>query len=156
MSSLVRVLGALVVGSLLATTADAARVGIFSNMLAVQTAANYSANVPGHTFTGVDVSAGAPPLDTMLANYDVVLLFEDMVFVNSTAVGNRVAEFANAGRAVVLGTFYDQDRSDALSSTPTPHGWGALETIDPEYDRWRRHVVCRRARLRPPASCSIR
>ena len=131
MSSLVRVLGALVAGSLLATTADAARVGIFSNMLAVQTAANYTANIPGHTFTGVDVSAGAPPLDTMLANYDVVLLFEDMVFVNSAAVGNRIAEFANAGRAVVLGTFYDQDRSDAISSTTTPHGWGALETIDP-------------------------
>jgi hypothetical protein len=58
-------------------------------------------------------------------------VFEDSVFANSTAVGNRVAEFANAGHAVVLGTFYDQDRSDAIGGTTIPHGWGALETIDP-------------------------
>ena len=45
--------------------------------------------------------------------------------------GNRVAEFVNTGRAVVLGTFYDQDRSDAIGGTTSPHGWGALETIDP-------------------------
>jgi hypothetical protein len=41
--------------------------------------------------------------------------------------------FANSGRAVVLGTFYDQDRSD--SNNPTliipNQGWGALESIDP-------------------------
>jgi hypothetical protein len=51
--------------------------------------------------------------------------------VNATAVGNRVAEFANAGRGVVLGTFYDQDRSDTTTGMALPHGWGALETIDP-------------------------
>ena len=66
-----------------------------------------------------------------MANFDVLLLFEDSVFSNATAVGNRVAEFANSGHAVVLGTFYDQDRSDALAGTPAPHGWGNLETIDP-------------------------
>ncbi|HEY6893658.1 MAG TPA: hypothetical protein VI258_05805 [Rhodanobacteraceae bacterium] len=57
-------------------------------------------------------------------------MFEDSVFANATAVGDRVAEYANAGHAVVLGTFYDQDRSDATGGTTVPHGWGALEQID--------------------------
>jgi hypothetical protein len=126
-----RLLAAFVVGVVLATSASAARIGILSNALSAQTAADYAAKIPGHTFTGVDVSSTVPALDILLANYDVLLLFEDTLFVNSTAVGNRVAEFANAGRAVVLGTFYDQDRSDATGGSTTPHGWGALETIDP-------------------------
>ena len=46
------------------------------------------------------------------------------------AVGNTVAAFARTGRPVVLGTFYDQDRSDGPPEF-TPHGWGDLETIDP-------------------------
>ncbi|HJU22569.1 MAG TPA: hypothetical protein VJ891_08675, partial [Casimicrobiaceae bacterium] len=50
---------------------------------------------------------------------------------NATAGGNIVAAFAEAGHAVVLGTFYDQDRSDATGGSTMPHGWGALETIDP-------------------------
>ena len=114
-----------------AANANAARVGILSNNLAAQTAADFALKIPGHTFTGVDVSATVPSLDSLLANYDVVLLFEDTVFANATAVGNVVADFAKAGRAVVLGTFYDQDRSDATSGNITPHGWGALETLDP-------------------------
>lgn len=128
---MLRVLAALVVGSIFATTAHAARIGILSNALAVQTAADYAAKIPGHAFVGIDVAAGVPALDTLLANLDAILLFEDTVFVNSTAVGNRVAEFARAGRPVVLGTFYDQDRTDATGGTTTPHGWGALEAIDP-------------------------
>ncbi len=128
---MLRVLAALVVGSIFATTAHAARIGILSNTLAVQTAADYAAKIPGHAFTGIDVAAGVPALDTLLASFDAILLFEDTVFVNSTAVGNRAAEFARAGRPVVLGTFYDQDRTDATGGTTTPHGWGALETIDP-------------------------
>jgi hypothetical protein len=131
MSSLLRVLAAFVVGALFATTADAARVAILANALAAQTAADYTVKIPGHTFTGIDISTTVPSLDVLLANFDVILLFEDTVFPNSTAVGNRAAEFANAGRAVVLGTFYDQDRSDAVGGTTVPHGWGALETIDP-------------------------
>jgi hypothetical protein len=131
MSSRLRVLAAVVVGSVIATTAHAARIGVLSNSLAVPTAADFSAKIPVHTFTAVDVSASVPPLDSLLANFDVILLFEDTVFVNAKAVGNLVAEFARAGHPVVLGTFYDQDRSDAIGGTTTPHGWGALETIDP-------------------------
>ena len=126
-----RVLAAIVVAMVFATSANAARVGILANALAPQTAADYATKIPEHTFTPVDVSTTVPALETLLANFDVVLLFEDTVFANATAVGNRVAEFANAGRAVVLGTFYDQDRSDAIGGRTRPHGWGALETIDP-------------------------
>ena len=131
MSSSFRVLAAFVVGCLMATPSHAARVGVLSNALAVQTAADYSAKAPENTYTAVDVSTSVPSLDFLVANFDVLLLFEDSVFSNATAVGNRVAEFANSGHTVVLGTFYDQDRSDALSGTPAPHGWGNLETIDP-------------------------
>jgi hypothetical protein len=131
MPLLLRVLAAVVVAVVLATSAHAARVGILANALAPQTAADYAAKIPQHTYTAVDVSTVIPALDTLLANFDVLLVFEDTVFANATAVGNRVAEFANAGRGVVLGTFYDQDRSDATGGPTTPHGWGALETIDP-------------------------
>lgn len=131
MSLTLRVLAAVFVGCALTATAHAARIGILSNTLAAETAADYNAKIAGHTFTGVDVSSTVPPLATLLANYDVILLFEDTVFANSTIVGNRVAEFANAGRTVVLGTFYNQDRSDATGGTTIPHGWGALEAIDP-------------------------
>lgn len=116
---------------MLSATAHAARVAILSNAWSAETAADYNAKISGDVFTGVDVTSSVPPLATLLADYDVVLLFEDTTFVNATLVGNRVAEFANAGRAVVLGTFYDQDRSDATAGTTTPHGWGTLETIDP-------------------------
>jgi hypothetical protein len=115
----------------LAVDAHAARVAILSNAWSAETAADFNAKIVEHVFTGIDVSSKLPPLDTLLANYDAILLFEDTVFVNATAVGKRVAEFANAGRGVVLGTFYDQDRSDATTGSALPHGWGALETIDP-------------------------
>ena len=127
--------------------AQAARVGILSNAMFVQTAADFTAKIQGHTFTPVDVSASVPPLDTLLANFDVILLFEDTVFVNSTAVGNRVAEFANAGRAVVLGTFYDQDRSDATGGTTRASRLGRAGNDRPEHDRRRRHRL-RRAHAR--------
>jgi hypothetical protein len=115
----------------LSVSAHAARVAVLSNAWAAETAAQFNAKLSGHTFTGIDVSSNVPPLDALLASFDAILLFEDTVFVNATGVGNRVAEFANAGRGVVLGTFYDQDRSDATAGTALPHGWGALEAIDP-------------------------
>jgi hypothetical protein len=119
-----------------ATSAQASRVGVLSNNYAAATAADFATNVPGHTFTGVDTAAGVPTLPALLAAYDVLLVFEDGAFTNSTAVGNVAAAFANTGRVVVLGTFYDQDRSDVnnpgLAPTAQAHGWGALESIDPD------------------------
>lgn len=131
MSFAFRALAALVVACALSATAHAARVAILSNAWSAETAADYNAKIGGHVFTGIDVSTTVPPLDVLLANYDVILLFEDRVFVNAPAVGDRVAAFANAGHAVVLGTFYDQDRSDAVGGGTLPHGWGGLEAIDP-------------------------
>ena len=123
---------AVIVACALSVSAQAARVAILSNAWSVETAADYNAKIAGHVFTGVDVSTTVPALDVLLANYDVILLFEDRVFANAPAVGERVAQFATAGRAVVLGTFYDQDRSDAIGGTTLPHGWGGLEAIDPD------------------------
>lgn len=116
----------------LATVAHAARVAVVSDAFAQATAVNLAAEIPANTYAAIDVSQTTPTLANLLANYDVILLYEDGVFPNSTLVGNLVAQFANAGRAVVLATFYDQDRSDATGGSATPHGWGALETLDPD------------------------
>jgi IPTL-CTERM motif len=122
---------AIAIAAMLASSLSyAARVGILSDGYASETATDFNANVPGHTFSAVDVSTAVPPLAVLMANYDVLLLFEDNTFANAPTVGAVVAAYANAGHPVVLGTFYDQDRSDA-PPTFTPHGWGALETIDP-------------------------
>jgi hypothetical protein len=115
-----------------ASNALAARIGVLSNKHADIVAADFAAHIPGHTFTAVDVSGGPPSLNTMLASFDAVLLFEDSVFDAAPQVGNVVYQFALAGRPVVLGTFYDQDRSDQDNpALQPPHGWGSLETIDP-------------------------
>jgi hypothetical protein len=115
--------------------AYAARVGVLSNNYAAATAADFAAKIPGHAFTGIDTFASVPALPTLIAAYDVLLVFEDGRFLNSKAVGDVAAAFASSGRPVVLGTFYDQDRSDsanpALTLVPVPGGWGALESIDP-------------------------
>lgn len=116
----------------LALPAEAARVGVLSNRWFAETAADFNAHIAGHTFTGVDVSVTTPTLSSLQASFDVILLFEDHNFANAPNVGNVVAQFANSGRAVILGTFYDQDRSDdANPALVPPNGWGALETIDP-------------------------
>ena len=114
----------------LAAPAHAARVGILSNKYANETAADFNAKIPGHTFTGVDTTSAIPTLSSLTSAYDVLLVFEDSTYANAPSVGNFVAAFAGTGRAVVLGTFYEQDRTDAPSSV-SPHGWGALETLDP-------------------------
>jgi hypothetical protein len=119
-----------VLAGLLPGAAWAARIGVLANNYQNETAADFNANVKGHTFTPVDVSTNVPSPAFLAANFDVVLLFEDNTFVNAPAVGSAVAAFARSGHTVVLGTFYDQDRSDG-SIAFTPHGWGALETIDP-------------------------
>jgi hypothetical protein len=124
---------ALVTASMLACaalSAQAARIGVLSNKNADAVAADFENRIPSHRFTGVDVGAGPPPLATLTSQFDALLLFEDGSFAQATSVGNTVAAFARSGRAVVLGTFYDQDRSDG-SPEFTPHGWGDLESIDP-------------------------
>ncbi|MEP7275550.1 MAG: hypothetical protein ABI812_04295 [Betaproteobacteria bacterium] len=127
-ASIVVVLAAL--AAAVSGTASAARVAVISNFYQNETATAFGANIGGHSFTPIDVSVSVPSLAQLTANFDVVLLFEDATFGNAPAVGNVIAAFAKSGRAVVLGTFYDQDRTDGPVSF-TPHGWGALESIDP-------------------------
>jgi hypothetical protein len=124
---------ALFAAALVASPAQAARVGILSNSLATATAVNFTANVPGHVFTGIDTSVAVPTLSSLTGSYDVLLVFEDGVYSNASAVGDVVAAYAQSGRAVVLGTFYDQERSDRRNPALAlpPNGWGALELIDP-------------------------
>ncbi|HTI46282.1 MAG TPA: hypothetical protein VMB76_06970 [Casimicrobiaceae bacterium] len=110
--------------------AHAARVGVLSNKNFNETAGDFGSKIQTHTFTGVDVSSGPPSLSRLLQDFDVLLLFEDGTFSQAPAVGTVVAQFAETGRPVVLGTFYDQDRSDGPIDF-TPHGWGDLELIDP-------------------------
>jgi hypothetical protein len=126
----VRVLLALVAAIAVAMPVHAARVGVLSNRYATETAADFNARIPTHAFTAVDTSVAIPTLQSLTNAFDVVLVFEDSTYGNATAVGNAIAAFANAGRAVVIGTFYDQDRSDG-PAVNSPHGWGALEQIDP-------------------------
>jgi hypothetical protein len=120
----------LAMGAWAAPSAIAARVGILSNKYATETAVDFNGRIAGHTFTGVDTGAAIPTLSSLTSAYDVLLVFEDSTYGNAPSVGNVVAAFAGTGRAVVLGAFYEQDRSDA-PSTVSPHGWGALETLDP-------------------------
>ena len=104
----------------------AARIGILTNKFGTQTAADFNTNLAGHTFTAVDTAAAIPTLATLTNAFDAILIFEDATYGNAPSVGNVAAAFARTGRPVVLGTFYDQDRSDAPAAN-TPHGWGALE-----------------------------
>jgi hypothetical protein len=114
------------------TGAQAARVGVLANKNAQAVAADFTARIAGHTFTAVDLSTGTPSPATLIAAFDVILLFEDGLFEGSHATGDAVYQFAMAGHPVVLSTFYDQDRSDrTLGILGAPHGWGNLETIDP-------------------------
>jgi hypothetical protein len=125
-----RTLVVLLAALAIAAPASAARIGILSNKYAIETAADFNARIAGHTFSAVDTAAAIPTLGSLQSSFDAILVFEDSTYGNAPSVGNVAAAFANSGRAVVLGAFYEQDRSDAPASV-SPHGWGALENLDP-------------------------
>ncbi|MEP7180585.1 MAG: hypothetical protein ABI886_00180 [Betaproteobacteria bacterium] len=118
-----------VVAVAFAVPVHAARIGVLSNQNAAVTAADFATRLSGHTFTPVEIATVTPALASLTANFDALLLFEDGVFVNAPNVGNVVAQYAQTGRPVVLGSFYDQDRTGTTSVTA--NGWGALENLDP-------------------------
>jgi hypothetical protein len=113
-----------------ATAASAARIGVLSNKYASETATDFGARMPQHTFTAVEIGSAVPTLDSLTTRFDALLLFEDGTFLSAPQLGSVVAAYARSGRAVVLGTFYDQDRTDGPPDF-TPHGWGQLESLDP-------------------------
>ncbi len=114
-----------------AADADAARVGVLSNKYFAETAADFNANVGGHTFTGIDVSAATP---TLAVTYRELR--------RPAAVrGRHVCERAER-RKRGCGVRGDRPASRAgrrsttriaatARATTIPHGWGTLETIDP-------------------------
>jgi hypothetical protein len=63
-----------------------------------------------------------------LRQYDVVLLFTNGIFDETTRLGNELAQYVQAGGNLVIGTFYWQGRSDSGFGSP---GWGALQNLDP-------------------------
>jgi hypothetical protein len=84
-------------------------------------------SMPGVTRSTLFFLNTAPTLG-YLRQFDVILLFANGLFNQSTTLGNRIAEYVQAGGNVITATFYWQNRSDSsLEAT----GWGALEGIDP-------------------------
>jgi hypothetical protein len=124
-----KLLAASVAAVMFAVPAHAARIGVLSNQNAAVTAADFAARLAGHTFTPVEVASVTPALGSLTANFDALLLFEDGVFTNAPNVGNVVAQYAQTGRPVILGSFYEQDRTGTTSVSAS--GWGALEKLDP-------------------------
>jgi hypothetical protein len=69
----------------------------------------------------------APSL-TYLRQFDVILLFANGLFDQSSVLGTRIRDYVQLGGNVITATFYWQNRSDSgLGAT----GWGPLESIDP-------------------------
>src|SRR5260221_132139 len=125
-----RTLFALFAAIAMAAPVHAARIGVLSNKYATETAADFNTRIPTHVFTPIDTSVAIPTPQSLANSFDVVLVFEDSTYGNATAVGDALAAFANTGRVVIIGAFYDQDRSDGPAIN-SPHGWGMLEHVDP-------------------------
>ena len=62
-----------------------------------------------------------------LKQYDVVLLYSNGLFNESSALGDQIASFVSLGGNVVFGSFYWQVRNGGGKETT---GWGGLEGID--------------------------
>lgn len=89
---------------------------------------NFTENIEGISIVTLDVENDTVRAED-LEGIDVVLLYEDGTFGNSTLVGNMVYQYVMAGGNLVIGTFYWQDRSGSTWSG----NWGDLEMIDPLY-----------------------
>jgi len=88
---------------------------------------DFKTNMPDVEFASYFV-VHTPPSVGYLSGFTEVLLFGDGVSGESERAGDAVAEYVRGGGALVLGTFYWQNRSDGL---PDTRGWGDLESLDP-------------------------
>jgi carboxypeptidase family protein len=68
-----------------------------------------------------------PPSLGSLRSFDAIVLYENGSYDHATAVGDRIAQYVNAGGNLIIGSFYWQNRSDGGYGHP---GWGALEGMD--------------------------
>lgn len=67
------------------------------------------------------------PSPDLLNQHDVVLLFSNGLFDESSNLGSRIRDYVTIGGNVVTASFYWQNRFDSgLEST----GWGSLEQVD--------------------------
>ena len=98
--------------------------GDFDNTQAV---ADMFVNTPGVVTKKFFFINQTPGLDT-LRQYDVVLLFTNGIFDETTALGAELAQYVEVGGNLVIGSFYWQGRSDSGLGSP---GWAGLEAIDP-------------------------
>jgi len=85
-----------------------------------------SAQMPEASFGSEFVVVSPPSLGSLLP-YDAVVLYENGSYDHAAAVGDRIAEYVEAGGNLVIGSFYWQNRSDAGRGHP---GWGNLEGMD--------------------------
>ena len=90
-------------------------------------AASLLANVPDVQASTFFFLSASPGIES-LRSYDVVLLFQNGLFNESTELGGELAQYVQLGGNVVFGSFYWQGRSDSGLGSP---GWGALEGVDP-------------------------
>jgi hypothetical protein len=92
-----------------------------------QVVADMFVNTPGVTAQTFFYVNRTPGLAT-LRQYDVVLLFTNGIFDETTALGNELNQYVGVGGNLVIGSFYYQGRSDSGFGVP---GWGSLQTLDP-------------------------
>ena len=86
-----------------------------------------SSSIPEGTFSSAFVVVNPPSLSSLL-EYDAIVLYENGTYEHAVEVGDRVAEYIDAGGNLVIGSFYWQNRSDGGFGNG---GWGALEGVDP-------------------------
>ena len=81
--------------------------------------------------TFASATSAAPLTPTYLAQFKVVVLWEDGIFSGATAIGNAIGQYVQNGGNVVLGTFFWQDKKDNPTYGFGNAGWGTLEAFDP-------------------------
>ena len=98
--------------------------GDFDN---TRTVADMFANTPGVITDRFFFVSRTPGLST-LRQYDVVLLFTNGIFDETSVLGSELEQYVQVGGNLVIGSFYYQGRSDSGFGVP---GWGGLENVDP-------------------------
>lgn len=89
---------------------------------------DFGSRMPDYYFETYYANSQTPSQD-YLGTFDAILLYEDGVFDNANNIGNATYQYVINGGNLLIGTFYDQERSD--NTYYRRAGWGLLELIDP-------------------------